>query len=99
MRITETYKSVAALAGIPLAEVGTHAQTWLGPGVIAQMRLTNEAPEMSWSIYEDAADGAIFQGVARVDAEAEEVVFRDEDVHTNFLEFCEAVQLLSVKQG
>ncbi|QBY55990.1 hypothetical protein [Cupriavidus oxalaticus] len=99
MKITETYKSIAALIGIPLAEMGTHAQAWLQPGVFAQMRLKSGEPEMSWSMYEDDAEAATFHGVARVDAEAEEVVFRDEDVHTNFLQFCEAVRLLAAKQG
>lgn len=99
MRIIETYRTIAALTGVPVAEMGTLAQTWLAPSVVAQMRLRNEESEMSWSLYEAAVDEAIFHGAARVDAEAEEVVFRDEDVHTNFLQFCEAVRGLAAKQG
>lgn len=99
MKITETYNGIANLLGIPLAEMGTHPQMWLQPGVFAQLRLKNSEPEMTWSLTEDGSDGApTFQGVATVDAEAAEVVFRDEESHTNFLQFSEAVRLLGATQ-
>jgi hypothetical protein len=100
MKITETYQGIADLLAIPLAEMGTHPQAWLQPGVFAQLHLKSSDAEMSWSLTEDGNDGAAtFQGVAQVQADTDEVAFRDEEVHTKFLQFCEAVRLLGARRG
>lgn len=98
MLITETFKSIASLTGIQLAELGTHVHLWVEPDLFAELRLKSGEAEMRWALY-DTEVGLTFHGVATIDAQGEEVAFRDENAHTSFLQFCEAVRVAAGTRG